>query len=93
MSISRRIVLLMAAALLATTMALITAVPAMAQELEPHRHLLTTPGTEDVEIFQGFCRGAAPQGALENVHENVHLGEPTEAFATNPVDERAADCP
>ena len=88
----KRMLLLLTAAMLVAVMAVATASPAMAQ-LAPHRHLLTTPGTEDVEIFQGYCRGAAPQGALENVHENVHLGEPTEAFATNPVDERAAPCP
>jgi hypothetical protein len=87
----RRILLLLTAAMLVAVMAVATASPAMAQ-LAPHRHLLDTPGTEDVEIFQGFCRGAAPEGALENVHENVHLGEPTEAFATNPVDEVAAPC-
>ena len=87
----RRLVVLVSAAL-AMVLLMSMAGPVMAQELAPHRHLLTTPGNEDVEIFQGFCRGAAPQGALENVHENVHLGQPTEAFATNPVDERAAPC-
>ena len=89
----RRILLLVTAAMLVAAMVVATAGPAMAQ-LPPHRHLLTTPGAEDVEIFQGFCRGAAPQRALENVHENVHLGEPTEAFESeaNPVEERAASC-
>ncbi len=87
----RRILLLLTAAMLVAVMAVATAGPAMA--LNPHRHLLTTPGTEDVEIFQGYCRGDAPERALENVHENFHAGAPTEAFATNPVDERAAPCP
>jgi len=77
---------------MAAMMAVMAAGPAMAQ-VPPHRHLLDTPGTEDVEIFQGFCRGAAPQGALENVHENFHLGQPTAAFESNPVNESVAPCP
>ncbi len=77
---------------MATMIAVMVAGPAMAQ-LAPHRHLLDTPGAEDIEIFQGFCRGAAPEGALENVHENFHLGQPTEAFDSIPVNESVAPCP
>ena len=74
---------------MATMIAVMAAGPAMAQ-LAPHRHLLDTSGTEDVEIFQGFCRGAAPLGALEN----VHLGVPPEAFAANEqISEEAVPCP
>jgi hypothetical protein len=90
----RRMLLLLTAAMLVAVMAVATAGPAMAQ-VPPHRHLLDPPGpNENVEIFQGFCREAAPQGALENVHENVHLGQPvTKAFASNPVAESTAPCP
>jgi hypothetical protein len=91
----RRILLLLTAAMLVAVMAVATAGPAMAQDVPPHRHLLNPPGpNENVEIFQGFCRGAAPQRALENVHENVHEGQPvTKAFANNPVNESVAPCP
>ncbi len=85
----RRIVsLLMLAAMMA-----LAAAPAQAQDISLHRHLLTTPGTSDVEVAQGICKQGLVDTALVNLHENFHLGHPTMAFASNPVDETAAPCP
>jgi hypothetical protein len=81
----RRIIALVT---VAAMMALVAS-PAQAQDLALHRHLLTTPGTSDVEVAQGICK----QELLEPALENFHLGQPTEAFATNPVDETAVPCP
>jgi hypothetical protein len=85
----RRIIAL---AMVAAMMAL-AAAPAQAQDISLHRHLLTTPGTSNVEVAQGICKQELLDPALVNLHENFHLGQPTAAFATNPVDETAAPCP
>jgi hypothetical protein len=85
----RRIIALVT---VAAMMALVAS-PAQAQDLALHRHLLTTPGTSDVEVAQGICKQELLEPALVNLHENFHLGQPTEAFATNPVDETAVPCP
>jgi hypothetical protein len=69
--------------------------PAQAQELSLHRHLLTTPGASNIEVAQGICKQGERliEPTLVNVHEHFHLGQPTAAFATNPVSEVAAPCP
>jgi hypothetical protein len=85
----RRIIALITVA----TMMTLVAFPVQAQEISLHEHVLTTPGTSDVELAQGICEQELLEPALVEVHENFHLGEPTEAFATNPVDEEAAPCP
>jgi hypothetical protein len=85
----RRIIALITVA----AMLVLVASPAQAQEISLHRHLLTTPGTSDIEVAQGICKQGLLEPTLVNVHENFHLGEPTAAFATNPVSEVAAPCP
>ncbi len=85
----RRIVALLT---VAAMMALVVS-PVQAQDISLHRHLLTTPGTSGVEVAQGICKQGLLEPALVNLHENFHLGQPTAAFATNPVDEVAAPCP
>jgi hypothetical protein len=85
----RRIITLITVA----AMMVLVVSPAQAQEITLHRHLLTTPGTSDIELAQGICKQGLLEPALVNVHENFHLGEPTQAFATNPVSEEAAACP
>jgi hypothetical protein len=85
----RRIIALITVA----AMLVLVASPAQAQEISLHRHLLTTPGTSDIEVAQGICKQELLEPTLVNVHENFHLGEPTAAFATNPVSEVAAPCP
>ena len=83
MSISRRIVLLMAAALLAATMAVVTAGPALAQLEVPHQHVLTVPGTgEEHQIARGTGKCGANLTALNNFHSNVHTKE-THPLAEN----------
>jgi hypothetical protein len=84
----RRIIALIA---VAATMVLVAS-PAQAQEISLHRHLLSTPGASDIEVARGICKQGLLEPTLVNVHENFHLGQPTEAFATNPVDEVAVPC-
>ena len=84
----RRIVALITAA----AMIVLVASPAQAQEISLHRHLLTTPGASNIEVARGICKQGLLEPTLVNVHENFHLGQPTEAFATNPVDEVAVPC-
>ena len=71
---------------------ILVASPAQAQEISLHRHLLTTPGASNIEVARGICKQGLLEPTLVNVHENFHLGQPTEAFATNPVDEVAVPC-
>jgi hypothetical protein len=71
---------------------ILVASPAQAQEISLHRHLLSTPGASNIEVARGICKQELLEPTLVNVHENFHLGQPTEAFATNPVDEVAAPC-
>ena len=85
----RRIIALITVA----AMLVLVASPAQAQEISLHRHLLTTPGTSDIEVARGICKQELLEPTLVNVHENFHLGKPTAAFATNPVSEVAAPCP
>jgi len=85
----RRIIALITVA----AMLVLVASPAQAQEISLHRHLLTTPGASDIELAQGICKEGLLEPTLVNVHEHFHLGEPTEAFATNPVSEEAVACP
>ena len=84
----RRIIALITVA----AMMVLVASPAQAQEISLHRHLLTTPGASDIEVAQGICKQGLLEPTLVNVHENFHLGQPTEAFLTNPVDEVAVPC-
>ena len=84
----RRIIALITVA----AMLVLVASPAQAQ-ITLHRHLLTTPGASDIELAQGICKQGLLEPTLVNVHDNFHLGQPTEAFATNPVDEEAVACP
>ena len=84
----RRIVALITVA----AMMVLVASPAQAQEISLHRHLLSTPGASNIEVAQGICKQGLLEPALVNVHEHFHLGQPTEAFATNPVDEVAVPC-
>ena len=59
----------MAAALLAATMALMTAGPVLAQLEEPHQHFLTVPGTGEVhQIAGGTGKCGANLTALNNFH-------------------------
>jgi hypothetical protein len=86
----RRIIALVTVAAMMT----LVASPLQAQEITLHEHVLATPGTSDVELAQGICKQGLLEPALVNVHEHFHLGKPTEAFATNPVDESVvAPCP
>jgi len=84
----RRIIALITVA----AMLVLVASPAQAQ-ITLHRHLLTTPGASDIELAQGICKEGLLEPTLVNVHEHFHLGEPTDAFATNPVSEEAVACP
>lgn len=84
----RRIVALITAA----AMIVLAASPAQAQEISLHRHLLSNPGASNIEVARGICKQGLLEPTLVNVHENFHLGHPTEAFTTNPVDEVAAPC-
>ena len=84
----RRIIALITVA----AMMVLFASPVQAQEISLHRHLLTTPGASNIELAQGICKQGLLEPTLVKVHENFHLGQPTEAFATNPVDEVAAPC-
>ena len=86
----RRIIALITVA----AMLVFVASPAQASH-EPiglHRHLLNPPGTTEVELARGICKNELVNPALHNVHVHFHEGQPTEAFETNPVDERATAC-
>jgi len=85
----RRIIALITVA----AMMVLVASPAQASHIGLHRHLLTTPGASDIEVAQGICKQGLLEPALHNVHEHFHEGQPTEAFATNPVSEVAVACP
>ena len=84
----RRIIALMSVA----AMLVFVASPAQAEHIGLHRHLLDPPGTTEVELARGICKQGLLEPALHNVHEHFHEGEPTEAFVTNPVGERATAC-
>jgi hypothetical protein len=57
-----------------------------------HQHYITTPSGEVVPIAQGICKNDLQQ-AIDNLHEHVHFGAPTQAFATNPVAFTVTGCP
>jgi hypothetical protein len=84
----RRIIALITVA----AMLVFVASPAQASHVQLHRHLLNPPGTTEVELARGICKNELVNPALHNVHVHFHEGAPTEAFATNPVDERATAC-
>ena len=84
MTLPRRILLLMAAALLAATMALMSAGPVLAQLTVPHQHFLTVPGTGvEHQIAGGTGKCGANLTALNNFHSNVHINP--DHPLTNPV--------
>jgi hypothetical protein len=92
MTLPRRILLLMAAALLAATMALMSAGPVLAQLEAPHQHVLTVPGTgEEHQIAGGTGKCGANLTALNNFHSNVHTN-PDHPLAGN-IDAAATSCP
>ena len=58
--------------------------PAVAAEVAPHKHCLLTP-TGWVPLAQGVSLNAPLDPALEEFHQEVHWGEPTDeggAFLT-----------
>ena len=65
----------------------------------PHQHVPSNPGTIMTGNFltigpDGCATGG--EGAFQNFHYNIHVGEPgTDAFpnANNPVSIRGAACP
>jgi hypothetical protein len=57
-----------------------------------HQHYLTLPSGQVVEIAAGICKNDL-QTAIDNLHDNFHLGSPTAAFAGNPVGFSATGCP
>ena len=57
-----------------------------------HQHLVTTPSGQQASIAQGICANRL-QNAIDNLHANVHLGAPADAFATNGVSIVATSCP
>lgn len=57
-----------------------------------HQHYVTTPSGEVVPIAQGVCHNQL-QDAIDNLHEHVHFGAPTDAFASNPIAFTAGACP
>ena len=77
--------ILAAAALLA-----VAAAPTLAVGL--HQHYLTLPSGEIVEIAQGICKNDL-QAAIDNLHDNFHLGSPNDAFGENPVVFSLSGCP
>ena len=93
-NIGQRLLLLLVATLMVAAMAMLTAAPALPQDLTvPHEHELTVPGTgEDQQIAKGTGKCEANLRALNEVHSNVHLGQPTE---TGQLEIRAAEtqCP
>ena len=78
----KRIILLVTVALvMAAMMAL--AGPALAD----HEHFLTTPGTTVQDIAHGQTEKCSTEPGGHKFHENVHIGQPGQAFANpnNPV--------
>ena len=72
-NIGQRLLLLLVAALMVATMAMLTAGPALAQLTEPHEHVLTVPGTgEEHQVAKGTGKCGANLTALNNFHTNVH---------------------
>lgn len=57
-----------------------------------HQHYLTLPSGQTVSIAGGVCMNDL-QNAIDNLHDNFHLGSPTAAFAENPVTFSAGGCP
>ncbi|HEX7196512.1 MAG TPA: hypothetical protein VF364_06725 [Candidatus Limnocylindria bacterium] len=57
-----------------------------------HQHYITTPSGAVVPIAQGICANHL-QTAIDQLHANVHLGEPGQAFASNPVALHVGSCP
>jgi hypothetical protein len=49
-----------------------------------HQHYITTPSGEVVPIALGVCTNGL-QNAIDNLHANVHLGAPGQAFSSNPI--------
>jgi hypothetical protein len=90
----RRLLLLVTVALVLAVLAVMAAGPVLAQELtEPHQHFLTVPGTgEEQQVAGGTGECESNLTALNEVHSNVHLGQPTE---TGQLEIRAAEtqCP
>ena len=68
----------------------LSAAPTLAVGL--HQHYLTLPSGKVVPIAQGICKNGL-QTAIDNLHDNVHFGSPTAAFAGNPVAFSVTGCP
>jgi hypothetical protein len=80
-NIGQRLLLLLVATLMVAAMAMLTAAPALPQDLTvPHEHELTVPGTgEDQQIAKGTGKCEANLRALNEVHSNVHLAFESES--------------
>jgi hypothetical protein len=79
--IGQRLLLVLVAALMVATMAMLTAGPALAQLTEPHQHFLTVPGKEEPhQVAKGTGKCEANLTALNNFHSNVHT-KPTHPLA------------
>ncbi len=82
----RRIVLLVTVAAMITVMMAMAGV-AWADHIPTHQHAIITPGEGDPSIAQGFCAGHGSGTAFDNLHNEVHTGQPRTAFNNpdNPV--------
>lgn len=74
-----------------STAILLLASGSAANAVPPHQHYLTTPSGEVVPIALGICANEL-NTALEQLHANVHLGAPADAFASNPVSLSTGSC-
>ena len=83
----RRILLLATVAAVMVAMLTVMAVgPALAQLTVPHQHELSVPGTgEQQQIAGGTGKCGANLTALNEVHSNVHLGQPPLVITAQPT--------
>jgi hypothetical protein len=81
---------LLAPILAVAALVALSASPTLAVGL--HQHYLTLPSGQVVEIAAGICKNDL-QSAIDNLHEQFHLGSPTAAFAENPVAFSVTACP
>lgn len=77
--------------LAATALAVAASASALANDVPLHQHHLTTPGGNEVEFARGICKNEL-QTPMNNLHRQVHLGSPGDAWAENGFSLRIVFC-
>lgn len=68
--------------LVAAVLLLLSASATLAADVPLHQHTLTTPSGNEVQFAGGICKNRL-QTPMNNLHMNVHLGSPGDAWRAN----------